>query len=62
MKTIVCHCVQCQAARKEVRKRNRIQTCQVRAARHKIKQMLRCYDPEIVEDYLQTRVSVDYYG
>lgn len=64
MKTIICHCVQCRAAKKEVRKRNRVQTKQIRAARHRVKRLIRenLKNNELEMDNLQKVVSVDYYA
>lgn len=58
MKTLICHCSQCKTARKRIRKRNRSQTRQVRAYRHKVKRLLKqfCYDD------LPLKTPVDYYA
>lgn len=58
MKTIICHCVQCRYRRKITRKKNRIQTYQVRAARHKVKRLLQSGEYEDLPE----KVSVDYYA
>lgn len=64
MKTIICHCSQCRAAKKGIRKRNRVQTKQVRSARHKTKRLIRenLKNNELEMDNLEKIVSVDYYA
>lgn len=62
MKTLICHCEQCLGTRKHTRKRNRVQTYQVRAARSKNKRLLKTLTIEEIEDTLPQVVSVDYYA
>lgn len=58
MKTMICKCAQCRATKRTSNKRTRVQTLQVRAARHKAKQMLRHGDV----DSLPEKIKVDYYA
>lgn len=62
MKTLVCHCEQCRFVRQHTPKRNRIQTYQVRAARHRVKELLKTLPYDLIDDMLPTKISVDYYG
>lgn len=62
MKTMICHCEQCRAVRSRTKKRNRVQTYQVRAARSRVKEMLHTLPLEELDDVLPKRISVDYYG
>lgn len=61
MKTVICHCSQCRLVRQRSRRKTRIQTLQVRAARHQVRQICRSLDLEAIEN-LPTRVVVDYYA
>jgi hypothetical protein len=61
MKALICKCFQCRAVRKYSKKRNRVQTHQIRAARHKVKQMLATLAVEEL-DSLPEKVVVDYYA
>jgi len=58
MKTRICKCFQCRATRKRTRKRNRVQTMQVRSARHRVKQMIHAGKFDILPE----SVVVDYYS
>lgn len=61
MKTVICHCSQCRLVRQRWPRKTRIQTLQVRAARHQVRQILRSLDLEAIEN-LPTKVAVDYYA
>ena len=58
MKTKICKCEQCLATRKRTKKKNRIQTKQVRAARHRVRRMIHMWE----FDALPGAVAVDYYA
>lgn len=62
MKTLICHCRQCRETKKHTKKRNRIQTYQVRAARHRVRQMLNSLPFDTIDDLLPKKVIVDYYA
>lgn len=62
MKPLICKCAQCRAVRARQRKRSRIQTKQLRAARHKVKVILHKCDYDKIEENLPQVVKVDYYG
>lgn len=65
MKTYTCTCKQCRTKRRltRVKKTNRIQTYQVRAARSRVRQILRT-DGDIysVSDRLPIAATTDYYA
>lgn len=65
MKTIICKCNQCLAARKysKLPKSSRVQTYEVRAARSKVKEMLKNIDSNNADDViLPNSACVDYYA
>lgn len=64
MKTLICHCEQCKAVRKRLRKRNHTQTKQVRAARQRVKTILKeaIKNGDSDVDDLPESVTVDYYA
>lgn len=62
VKTYICHCVQCTAARKGIRKRNRVQTYQLRAAKSNVRRLLKTLPFDEIDDTLPIAVKVDYYA
>lgn len=62
MKPKICSCSQCLAVKRRIRKRNRIQTYQLRAARHHVHRLLKTLPYDEVEDFLPKAVRVMYYG
>lgn len=62
MKPLICRCTQCKYARSHQKKATRMLTKKTRAARHRVRQLLRTVDPEIVEDCLFTTIAVGYDG
>lgn len=58
MKTRICRCRQCRSVRRKMRKKNRTQTYQVRAAKSRVRRMLKQFE----FDTLPRFVKVDYYG
>jgi hypothetical protein len=58
MRAMICKCEQCRLTKMRTQKRTRRQTYEVRAARHKVKQMVKAGE----FDTLPEKIKVDYYA
>lgn len=57
-----CNCKHCKLARSLRKRTKKNFKGRAKASRPVVKEMLRTYDPDVVQDYLPTAVSVDYYA